>query len=203
MTLRKKLALVGSLLLIIGVFMPIVQLPIVGSIDYFRNGRGDGVVVLVLGAVSLLVALSNKYGWLWLTGVASLATEGFTLISFSKTVAETQSNLSQELAGNPFSSLADAVFQSIRLQWGWLPLIGGAVLLLFAAGMKEAAPSGSQESQERGETTEVTPSDGSPAHRSDGPAADARCRACESAGICKLLDSSSPSCPKHGTEGTS
>lgn len=203
MTLRKKLALGGSVLMIVGVFMPIVQIPIVGSLDYFRNGKGDGVAVLVLGVVSLLVALSNRYGWLWLTGVASLVTEGFTLVNFSRILAETQANLNTELAGNPFSSLADAMFQSVRLQWGWLPLIGGAILLLFAAGMKAAVSSPVQVSQGQRDMTGLASSDGNPAHRSDGPAADPRCLACDSAGICRLLDSSSPSCPKHEVGGTS
>lgn len=94
MALRKKVVLVGSVLLIVGVFIPIVQLSIVGSVDCLRNGRGDGNIVLVLGAVSLLVALWDGYGWLWLTGVGSLATEGFTLVRISRTLAETQSNLS-------------------------------------------------------------------------------------------------------------
>ncbi len=30
------------------------------------------------------------------------------------------------------------MFQSVRLQWGWLPLVGGAILLLLAAGRKGA-----------------------------------------------------------------
>jgi len=201
MILRKKLALGGSVLMIVGVFMPIVQIPIVGSLDYFRNGKGDGVVVLVLGIVSLLIALSNRYGWLWLTGVASLVTMGFTLVNFSRILAETQSNLNTELAGNPFGALAQAMFQSVRLQWGWLPLIGGAIVLLFAAGMKAALLSPVQAPQGLKNVTGLTSSDGNRTDRSDGPAADPKCLACDSAGICKLLDSSSPNCPKHEAGG--
>jgi energy-coupling factor transporter transmembrane protein EcfT len=197
MTLKKKLAFGGSIAMIIGVFMPIVQIPIVGSIDYFRNGKGDGVIVLVLGVVSLLIAFSNKYGWLWVTGVASLATMGFTLVNFSSTLAQTQANLNTELAGNPFGSLATAMFQSVRLQWGWLPLIGGAIVLLIAAGMKTELLSPVQGPQGPNNMTGQMSSDGNPTHWSDGPAADPKCLACDSAGICKLLDSSSPNCPKY------
>jgi len=203
MTLKRKLAFGGSIAMIIGVFMPIVQIPIVGSIDYFRNGKGDGVVVLVLGVVSLLIAFSNKYGWLWVTGVASLATMGFTLVNFSSILAQTQANLNTELAGNPFGSLATAMFQSVRLQWGWLPLIGGAIVLLIAAGMKAALLSPVQVPQGQNDMTGLASSDGNPAHRSDGPAVDPKCLACDSAGICKLLDSSSPNCPKHEVRGAS
>ena len=37
----------------IGVFLPLLSMPIVGSINYFQNGRGDGVIVLVLAAILL------------------------------------------------------------------------------------------------------------------------------------------------------
>src|SRR5687767_4806356 len=37
------LGLAGAVLLFIGVFCPIISLPIAGNINYVLNGRGDGV----------------------------------------------------------------------------------------------------------------------------------------------------------------
>jgi hypothetical protein len=57
MTTRQLIGFLGSALLFLGVFLPIVKLPIVGDLNYFANGRGDGVLVLVLAVISLLRAL--------------------------------------------------------------------------------------------------------------------------------------------------
>jgi hypothetical protein len=55
------LGLVRSAVLFIGVFTPIVGLPIVGTRNYFQNGQGDAVIVLVLALISLLLTLAKRY----------------------------------------------------------------------------------------------------------------------------------------------
>ena len=59
---------VGSGLMAIGVFLPLVRLPVVGTLSYFANGQGDGVLVLVLAILSVLLVLRGAHQWLWLTG---------------------------------------------------------------------------------------------------------------------------------------
>jgi hypothetical protein len=51
MTKRQLLGIIGSAILFIGVFMPIVKLPVVGEMNYFHNGRGDGVIILARGYI--------------------------------------------------------------------------------------------------------------------------------------------------------
>jgi len=58
---RQVFGLIGSILLFIGVFTPIISIPIVGNMDYFQNGKGDGTIVLVLAVISLLLAI-RVYG---------------------------------------------------------------------------------------------------------------------------------------------
>ncbi|MGB8989707.1 MAG: hypothetical protein WCC37_24130, partial [Candidatus Sulfotelmatobacter sp.] len=41
---KQILAILGALLLFVGVFLPIVSMPIVGSLNYFHNGQGDGTI---------------------------------------------------------------------------------------------------------------------------------------------------------------
>ena len=193
MTLKKKLALGGSIAMIVGVFMPVIWVAFFGSMDYLGSSMGylgDGTIVLVLGIISLLIALSTNYRWLWVTGIASLVTMGFSLIHFSRTLAQEQASLSAEVAD------AEATFQAARLQWGWFPLIGGAVLILFAAGMKSVPVPVIQEPQEFTADKGCLGPDANPGHWSDGSAADPKCLGCDNVGICKLLDSSSPTCPK-------
>lgn len=129
--------LIGSIILLIGVFTPIVSLPIVGSINYFNNGSGDGVIVLVLAIVSLVVIFLKKYRFLWITGLTSLGMMLFTFINFQTKMASVRSEMQAELANNPFAGLGELALQSVQLQWGWIILVIGASLIIVAAALKE------------------------------------------------------------------
>jgi hypothetical protein len=55
-----------------GVFAPILTVPIVGTLNYFANGRGDGVVLLLLALASGILISTNRLHWLFMTGCVSL-----------------------------------------------------------------------------------------------------------------------------------
>lgn len=134
---RLLLGLIGSITLFIGVFAPIVSMPIVGSINYFQNGKGDGVIVLIFALISFVIVLTKKYTWLWLTGLGSIGAMLFTFVRFQSKISELKSNMNSQLAGNPFRGFADAAINSIQLQWGWALLIVGAGFLIASAALKD------------------------------------------------------------------
>ena len=135
--MRQRLGLIGSIILFVGVFTPIVSVPIVGTLNYFRNGQGDGVIVLILAAISLVLVLTQRYRGLWITGAGSIAVCLFTLIEFQSRMSQIKTDMESELAGNPFRGLADIAVQSVQLEWGWALLFGGAVLVIAAAAIKD------------------------------------------------------------------
>ena len=143
MNTKLLLGILGAILLFVGVFTPIISFPIVGSMNYFQNGRGDGTVILALAAVSLILVLTKKFNGLWVTGFSSLAVMLFTFIRFQMKIAELKSNMETELAGNPFKGLAAMTLQTIQIQWGWALLIVGAGLVIASAAMK-AEPAGAR-----------------------------------------------------------
>lgn len=126
-------ALAGSVLLAFGVFAPIVQVPIVGGVNLYRDGTGDGVILLVIAAITVVLALLHQYRALWITGSASLALVLYTFVNLQIKLGEVKTKLNDDLEGNPFRGLADAAVGSIQLQWGFVPLVIGAVLVVVAA----------------------------------------------------------------------
>jgi len=134
---KQLLGLIGSALLFVGVFAPIVSIPIMGNMNYFQNGKGDGTIVLVLAVISLILVLLKKFKGLWFTGLGSMAIMVFTFINFQITLANTRTQMETELVGNPFRGIADMAMQSVQIQWGWALLIIGAVLLIASAAIKE------------------------------------------------------------------
>jgi hypothetical protein len=135
---RQTIGLIGSLLLFVGAFTPIVSVPILGNMNYFQNGKGDGTIIVVLGLLSLVAVLARAFNWLWLTGLAALGVLAFTFINFQTKMSDARSQMETQLADNPFRGIADVAMQSVQLQWGWAVLVAGAVLLLVAAGMRPA-----------------------------------------------------------------
>jgi hypothetical protein len=134
---KQILGLAGSVVLFVGVFAPIVSLPIVGSVNYFQNGRGDGVIVLILAVISLVLVLLKRYRWLWITGLLSLGMLVFTFINFRMRMSQMTADMETKLANNPFKGIASTAMQSVQIQWGWALLIVGAGLLIAAAAVKE------------------------------------------------------------------
>ena len=133
MRTRHSLGLIGSVALILGVFAPILSLPIVGSANYFSNGSGDGTIVLLVALISLLLTLRRRYEWLLTTGIASLAMLLFTFLNVRMRISAMNAEAESTLAGNPFRGLADVAIQSVQIQWGWIVLVIGSVLLIVAA----------------------------------------------------------------------
>ena len=131
------LGLVGSALLFIGVFTPIISLPIVGSVNYLQNGRGDGVIILILAIISVFLTLTNRYRFLLFTGAGSLAVLVFTFITFQMRISQMQSQMKQGMADNPFSGFGDAMLSTVQIQWGWAVLLIGAVIVTSTALLKE------------------------------------------------------------------
>ncbi len=77
---KQLLGLIGSVVLFVGVFAPIVSIPIMGNMNYFQNGKGDGTIVLVLAVISLILVLLKKFKGLWLTGLVSCNGSIFTVM---------------------------------------------------------------------------------------------------------------------------
>jgi hypothetical protein len=139
--LRMAVGLAGVSLLFVGAFLPIVSLPFVGSVNYFNNGKGDGIILVGLAAISALLVFLRRHRALLATGGLSVAMLGYSFYTLSQGLAAAQASMEADLAGNPFAGLAEAAMQSVQIQWGWAVLALGALLLL-AAGLMKQTPSG-------------------------------------------------------------
>jgi hypothetical protein len=137
MSNRRLLGILGSAILFIGVFMPIVKLPVVGEMNYFHNGRGDGVIILALAVTSLVFVLIRWYRQLWITSLGSAAVLAFTFFNFQSKMSQATRQMETELKDNPFRGLADLAVQSVQLQWGWAVLVIGIAFLIVVAAMKD------------------------------------------------------------------
>jgi hypothetical protein len=145
---RQIPGLIGSLLMIVGVFTPLVSLPMVGTINYFNNGEGDGVFLLILGAISLVLVSVKWYRGLWLSGGAALALLIFSFVTLMVKIEEMKSQMQGRLVNNPYRGIADLAMQSIQIQWGWALMAIGAGFIIAAAYLTPIAPVNNEGTEE-------------------------------------------------------
>jgi hypothetical protein len=118
------LGLLGGAILTLGVFAPVVHAPIFGSLNYFQNGKGDGVILIVAGIATLVLSAFRKFNWLWLTGFVSLGCALFTIGRFVHGMAGFKKEIARYKDDALFSGITSAMVNSVELQWG-LPLLRG------------------------------------------------------------------------------
>lgn len=132
-SLPQFMGFVGVFLLALGVFTPIIRLPIVGSLNYFRTGQGDGVLVLLLALISLPFLFVRRYKFLWISGMLSLAMITATLGNLIWSLGRLQDELSAGLSDGLLGGLFQTLLESVQLEWGWVVLVAGGLLLLASA----------------------------------------------------------------------
>ena len=123
--IRQFVGIVGSVILAVGVFMPSVQFPFVGSVTYIANAKGDGLIILILASISGFFVLQKRYKLLYYTSIGSFSLIGFTFVHFQNKISEMHRMMDRQLA--------DAALETIQLDYGWAFLGMGSLLLLMAA----------------------------------------------------------------------
>lgn len=121
---QKTAAFAGPALLLIGCFIPLASVSFYGDITYFNGGKGDGLIVVGLGIVSLFFAAKKKYLYLLYTGLGSLGMIAFTYLLLNSKLQE----------ANSWSFGLASSF--VTFKFGWLPLLTGAMATTWA-GWKE------------------------------------------------------------------
>lgn len=135
----------GSLILLIGVFTPLIHLPIVGSITYVANGKGDGWFVFIFAVFAGALTFCRMYKWLLAPLVLTIGTCAFTFFKLRSLISDFHDSTTRELSGNPFAAIAQAMAASVQFEWGWGLLVLGIVCLSVAAVSPWFGDSGSLE----------------------------------------------------------
>jgi hypothetical protein len=115
----------GAILLFLGVFLPVLKLPIVGSMNYYQNGRGDGVLVLLMVAVAVPMLIRRRFVWLIVPGVSTLVGLVLALLRLQSRIGDLHASQTKDLAGNMFGGLVPRLPERREVRWGEAPLPGG------------------------------------------------------------------------------
>jgi hypothetical protein len=128
---RRLMAFGGGALLLLGAFLPVLSVPVVGSMSYFNNGKGDGTVIVLLALGTFVLAARDRFRTVLYIGSAAgaviLAGLGYMVFSLQRL----QESITADSSGFA-SAIGGALVNSIQVQWGWAVLILGAFLVICA-----------------------------------------------------------------------
>lgn len=124
---------IGSGLMFLGPFCPVMFAPMIGEVSFVINGRVDGVLVVLMSFISAFMVLRKNFRWLCVPGLIALSVLTFFVLNFWHKTSEMQRELREELRGNPFGGLAEAVAKQMRLEYGVAVMGLGIALVLLAS----------------------------------------------------------------------
>lgn len=125
MAFKNYLGIIGAVLVIAGVFSPMLHLPIIGNWNYWDIEPVLAVLVMLMAALGLAGAAANKASLWRLGGWGALMVILFTLLAVYFKVNDYFSFI-------PFKKLAAAAAGIVRYRWlGWILLLSGAIILIL------------------------------------------------------------------------
>ena len=135
-TASMVLGLMGAFIMIVGIFAPVVSVPILGEVNYFNHGKGDGVIIAILGIVSIVLVLIRQYVWLAASGGVSLLVLGYTAISMNKYVDSLKTEVSISKTHEAFQGVANSLIDQVTFEWGFALLFVASLMLFISAFFK-------------------------------------------------------------------
>ena len=163
MSFKQIIGIIGSLLLILGVFIPLVKIPIylpslnqmalyfhVGGITFYDNSKLEAIIVIAIAVISIFLVVAKRYILLWFSGIALLAVVSYRIIRVMQTLHSARSIaekwIGEKLTDKIANKVTNVAIEHVHISWGLIFLIVGAILIILCAalatrGKKKAIPS--------------------------------------------------------------
>jgi len=131
---KQQLGYLGAALVVVGLFLPIVTIPIIGNVTLMANGTNlAALALLALAGISAVLVAKDRFGDLIWPGIASAASLVYLFGRLQFNLSHMRSEMADGLKDNPFSGMAQAAIGAVQIQWGWLVLAAGAGILIYLA----------------------------------------------------------------------
>jgi hypothetical protein len=141
------LTFTSSLLIVLGVFLPFIQMKVsivfMGFanaqkvvVDYWNHGSGDGKYLLLVALVSLVLAFLKHYKWLWVSVGLNAGVIVYSIVDSMMSASS--------MAKSPYAEMAKSLMQNTKVsilpREGLFLLIAGLSLLVVVAVLAMRSP---------------------------------------------------------------
>ncbi len=116
--------LISLFLVVIGSFLPLVHIPIIGNWNYYKIDINLAYMVWGFSALAFLGIILNKTKLVRFSAIILIILFAFTILAVKFKSLDYFSFL-------PFKSWQESFAGIVKLSWGWFIEFSGAILLLF------------------------------------------------------------------------
>jgi len=125
----KNIQLIGLILVVVGSFLPLVHVPIIGNWNYWKVDYYLAISCWVFSAIALFGIMNNSLKIVKTFGV-------LLILLFLFTILATKYQAFSYFSFLPFKSWTEALAATVKLKWGWIIEFSGVILMLFATKKK-------------------------------------------------------------------
>ncbi|CAH0179094.1 hypothetical protein SRABI04_01454 [Chryseobacterium sp. Bi04] len=126
----KNIQLLGLLLVVIGSFLPLVHVPIIGNWNYWKLDHYLAITCWLLAACAVFGIVNNNTKIVRFFGILLILFFIFTLIAVKMQSLDYFSFL-------PFKSWRETFAGVVKLKWGWVVEFLGALLMIAGGSNKK------------------------------------------------------------------
>lgn len=125
-TLRnmKNIQLLGLLLVIVGSFLPLVHVPIIGNWNYWKLDHSLAIACWIFSAAVLFGIVNNSVK---ITRIFAI----LLVLLFLFTLFAVKFQASQYFSFMPFKSWQEKLAGIVKLRWGWIVEFLGAFIIIL------------------------------------------------------------------------
>ncbi len=128
----RNFQLLGVILIVIGSFMPLVHIPIIGNWNFYDIDKYLAIFCWILSGVSFVGILFKRNFLVKISAILLVVLFIFTIIAVRFQSLDFFSFI-------PFQSAKEFAADLVKLKWGWLLEFSGAAILLFSKREEGAA----------------------------------------------------------------
>ncbi|MCW3169021.1 hypothetical protein OMO38_10845 [Chryseobacterium sp. 09-1422] len=125
----KNIQLVGLILVVVGSFLPLVHVPIIGNWNYWQVDHSLAFACWIFSAIALFGILNNSQKITKIFGI-------LLILLFIFTIFATKYQAFSYFSFLPFKSWTETLAATVKLKWGWAVEFLGALIMLFATKKK-------------------------------------------------------------------
>lgn len=130
MKFKNFAGITGALLVIVGGFLPMLRLPLIGNWNYWDIDTSLAAIVYFLALLAIIAAAGNKNGLLRFCGWVLL----FVLVF---TFAAVQFKVTDYFSFIPFKKLAATAGKIVQIRWiGWSTILTGSIIIILFSSRK-------------------------------------------------------------------
>jgi hypothetical protein len=130
---KRWLGFLGVFLMIIGIFLPIVKIPVIGNVHLFSHASEAAIILFIFAFISILTLIKGSFKLLWITGVACTITISATMYTTHSRIRAFQ--VKDDLEVGAADLVIHALASNCKWDIGLFTMSLGVVLLFAAAGL--------------------------------------------------------------------